>query len=161
MWMWLLGILGAGGAIATALVFVAPFVPVLGPAAAWIIAIAGAVWRIVTAAFVWSWRQAVAAPAWTAVLLGVALLAWFLSGQRGYDHGKTDCRAAQIVVHDKQVIYIKAAGAVSQARTNAHADQDKHNKEEVTHVAQAAAALSGAGDECIPADLADRLRQLH
>lgn len=94
-------------------------------------------------------------------LLGAVALAWWLSGSIGYSRGKTDCKAAQIVIHDKQIVYIKAAGAVSEARTGAHAVENQHNRQEVNHVAQDAATRPDAGDECIRADLADRLRGLH
>lgn len=95
-----------------------------------------------------------------ALIVAVAL-AWMISGHIYYGRGKANCRAVQIVVHDKQIVYINAAHGASEARTTPHAADNQHNKEEVTHVAQAAAALPGAGDECIHADLADRLRDLH
>lgn len=55
-------------------------------------------WGSICAAAGWCLRQAVAAPAWTAVLAGVVILAWWWSGgvgyRSGYDQGTTDGKAA-------------------------------------------------------------------
>jgi hypothetical protein len=145
-----LGLLGLSGGAVAAVLALAPFVPFLKPAAVLIRAVLSTVWAFI--------RQP---PGSYIALIGAVVLAWWWSGSIGYDRGKGDCKAAQIVIHDKQIVYVKAAGAVSEARTGGHAVENKHNKQEVNHVAQDAAARADAGDECIRADLADRLRGLH
>lgn len=147
---WILGLLGLSGGAVAAIIALAQFVPWLAPVAAVIRAALSAAWSFV--------RRP---PGSYIALLGAVALAWWWSGSIGYSRGKTDCRASQVVIHDKQIVYIKAAGAVSEARTDAHAGENKHNRQEATHVAQDAAARPDAGDECIRADLADRLRGLN
>jgi hypothetical protein len=159
--IWLLGFLGVGGTIVAAVVFAAQFVPFLIPTASLITSIAKGVWRILTATFVWSWKQAAVAPAWTGVMLGlVALVAW-QAWDHGYDRGWANRGATQVVIHDKQIVYLQAAKTTSEARTAPHAAENKHNQQEAQNVAQQAAARQGAGDECVPVVLADRLRELH
>lgn len=113
MWTLILGILGLGGGIAGAVVFAAQWIPLLSPIASAISAIAGVVWRAIISVFVWVWNQAVAAPAWTAVLIGVTVLTAFWSGQRGYDLGSADTKASDAIVW---------AGKVEAAKTAARED---------------------------------------
>lgn len=70
MWTAIKTALGAG------LSFLSPVLGVLQTA-----------WSWVCAAAAWCVRQAAAAPAWTAVLVGVVVAAWWLSGERGYSRG--------------------------------------------------------------------------
>jgi hypothetical protein len=89
MWAWIIGLFGVGGIAAAALVFAASRFSVLAPFAAIITGIAKAAWRVLTAAFVWSWRQAVAAKYWTAVMLAIALLVGWWTWDHGFVRGDT------------------------------------------------------------------------
>lgn len=54
-------------------------------------------WISICSAALWCGRQACKAPAWTAVLIGVVVLVWWLSGgigyRRGHIQGETDGKA--------------------------------------------------------------------
>jgi len=62
----------------------------LAPVASAVLAALKVIWGWIIVAAGWIWRQAVAAPAWTAVLLGIVLLAYWWSGSVGYSRGVTD-----------------------------------------------------------------------
>ena len=83
MWAWILGavgVLGIGGAITAAVIFI--------PGAAEVaLNVLAAVVRAVAATASWCLRQAMAAPAWTGVLATVAFIAWAWSGNIGYGRG--------------------------------------------------------------------------
>jgi hypothetical protein len=102
------------------------------------------------------------------VLVGVAV--WW-SGQRGYDagvaQGKAACEAAHSAATAREVTRQQVAGAgavqASEARTIQSAAQDRTNREIVADVQARAESLPPPPVACpaaVPADLADRLRQL-
>lgn len=86
MWAWILGavgVLGIGGAITAAVIFI--------PGAAEVaLKVLAAVVRAVTSAASWCLRQAIAAPAWTGILAAVVVVAWIVSGSTG--DGRGDAR---------------------------------------------------------------------
>ncbi len=95
--------------------------------------------------------------------LAVALAIW-ASGELGYRRGETDCEAAHkaavAVEVQRQERAATAAVAASEARTAADTKIDTKNQETIRYVVKTVYAQPDAGAECIPAAVADRLRNL-
>jgi hypothetical protein len=71
----------------------------VAPWAAAILQALKVLWASICSAALWCGRQAVAAPAWTSVLMAAVILAWWLSGtigdHHGYSRGMTDGKSVQ------------------------------------------------------------------
>lgn len=97
-------------------------------------------------------------------LVAVAALAFWFSGQRGYDRGQSNCQAAHKAAVAMEVSRQKTAvaGVVgrSDKRTAVNATIDQKNAQKVKYVVVQAKTRPGADAACVPADLADRLRGL-
>jgi hypothetical protein len=98
----------------------------------------------------------------------LVVLAIWISGQRGYDRGVAACAAAhQLAAARIQVqrqAAVTIAAHVAETTTAAAAAKDATNKEIVADVKARAQALPVPPPSCplaVPADLADRLRQLN
>jgi len=88
MWAWILGavgVLGIGGTIAVVFLF-----PTLAPKVLeWMVGVMAWVMREAATAASWCLRQIMDCPAWTGVLVALAVVAWCWSGNVGYGRGDT------------------------------------------------------------------------
>jgi hypothetical protein len=84
--------------------------------------------------------------------------------RHGYGAGRAACESAHATKVEQAVrAQVKAAAAVvarSDALASKNAEADRKAREIIRYVAIEAKAEPGAADECIPATLADRLRDL-
>lgn len=99
--------------------------------------------------------------------IGAALIALaLLWGARhaGYEAGRTACetahKAAVAALVQREERASAAAVAASETRTAADTVKDKSNQETIRYVVKTVYAQPDAGAECIPAAVADRLREL-
>lgn len=104
-------------------------------------------------------------------VVALTVLAFWWSGQRGYDRGHTqgqaECEATHAAAAAHEVARQQAVGTAalqaSETRTFQSAAQDRTNREIVSDVKARAESLPPPPPECpaaVPADLADRLRAL-
>lgn len=96
---------------------------------------------------------------------GLAALAWWYSGHLGYGRGQDACEAAhkaaaQAEVHRQAVVGVTVTKA-AEVRSIVSQKADRSNREVVAHVKEQAHVAPQANAVCVPADLADGLRDLH
>lgn len=91
-------------------------------------------------------------------------LVW-IAHHAGYSAGQAACEAAHAVKVEQAVRRQQKAGVVvaarSEGRTNQNATTDKKAQEEVRYVTITAKTQPSADAECVPAALADRVRDIH
>ena len=94
----------------------------------------------------------------------LVLLALWGVHHHGYDSGRTACEQAHAARTEQAVLAEHAAGegAVARSAVRAQHDSQTDNKamEVIRYVASEAKSRPDSGDECVPAPLADRLRDI-
>lgn len=100
---------------------------------------------------------------WIAAALGLVLCGWVIH-HHGYKQGRGACEAehAEAAANElaRQSSVIESVIVRSDARTEISTKKNEANKKVVADVKQMAAAQPQAGDVCIDAAIADKLRNI-
>jgi hypothetical protein len=111
-----------------------------------------------------AWAGARKPPGLYVVIAVVVVLALWWFGQHEFSAGQTVCetahKAAAVAEVQRQQRVATVAVAASESRTAANTVTDTHNREIIRYVVKTIAVQPGAGLECIPAAVADRVRGL-
>lgn len=128
-----------------------------------ILSILSIVWKFAAGFFATVFNFCKQPPGSYLALIALIFIAYWYSGQVGYNRGTTDCKAAYTEASGKEASRQKTVGEVvskdSDKRTSEAKVQDVKNQG-ITHDA-VLIIRSKPIIECISADAADKLRSIH